>query len=290
MRTRFLIVRNQNAGSGRHALTDQVVRILTQRGCEIVPAAGLPHAFLNSSSDLETFDAVIAAGGDGTLRRLLVSEAGRAVPIGIIPAGTGNVLAEELALSGRPGVLADTLMAGPEYVARVGTLNGEHFLSMAGVGFDARIVRRLNPKWKQRIGKAAYVLPALGAFFGRQPRFDIDVDGKKYTASWLVATKLRYYAGRFVIAPDAKLTDGRFTVILFQSKSRWTLASQLLALSAGAVERAPAVTVVHGSVVSVGGAGQGIPIQVDGDAAGWAPAEIKIAGHVRLIVPSRYIA
>lgn len=289
MRRRFILVRNQHAGSGRHALTDQVVRVLIRRGCDVVPAEGLPHTILTDASELEAFDAVIAAGGDGTVRHLLAGQAGRAIPLGLIPAGTGNVLAEEIGLPRSAEILADTLIAGPSYPARVGRLNEELFLSMAGVGFDARIVRNLNQALKRSVGKAAYALPTLAALLGRQPLFDVEVDGKAYTASWLVATKIRYYAGRFVIAPDAKLTDGKFTIVLFGSRSRWKRLLQLLALSLGAVDRAPSTTIIEGSAVSVGGAGQGLPVQVDGDSAGWAPTEITMEGSIRLIVPSRYV-
>jgi diacylglycerol kinase (ATP) len=286
MRQRFLLVRNSLAGRRKSEITDQVVRELRRRGREVVDVDDVSSDILSDVDALEDFDAVIAAGGDGTIRTLLATEAGQAVPIGIIPAGTGNVLAKEIGLRFSPFVIADVLIAGPECQARGGTINGSPFLCMAGVGFDGRVVHGLNHHLKQWVGKFAYLPAGLGALLGRQSEFDVTLNGESHKACWMIAARSRFYAGKFLLAPNAKLSHPKFTVLLFQSTSRWVRLMQMLAIAFGAAGGAPRTLVREAGRVSVSG-NRSIAVQADGDAICHGPVEIETWTGVRLIAPRR---
>lgn len=286
MRQRFLLVSNARAGTRKSDITTQVVGELRRRGREVVSIEDVAGDVLNDSEALSAFDAVIAAGGDGTIRRLLATEAGQAVPIGIIPAGTGNVLAKEIGLRFSPFVIADVLIAGPELMARGGTVNGSPFLCMTGVGFDGHAVHALRHGLKQRIGKAAYLPAGLAALLRRQPQFDVEIKGKTFKASWLIATRSRFYAGQYLLAPNAKLNHPKFTVFLFQSTSRWLRFLQLMAIAFGSAATAPRTLVKEAGRITVSGH-RSVAVQADGDAICFGPVEIGPWSGARLIAPRR---
>src|SRR5690606_16122637 len=105
VRRRFLLLHNPVAGVRRRTLARRVASELERRGAEIVmlrswgvAARAAPEAIARDVQ-LESFDAVIAAGGDGTVRALAMAVGERTpIPIGIIPTGTGNVLANEIGM------------------------------------------------------------------------------------------------------------------------------------------------------------------------------------------------
>lgn len=290
MRRRFLLVHNRSAGRPTTRLLGQVVAELERRrrlvtrwepGCTI---------------DIETvlgwqdYDAVISAGGDGTFRWLLKILASRDVPVGVVPMGTGNVLANEIGMPATPSALADVLIAGPELTLQAALANGEPFFLMAGAGFDGDVVRRLDSNLKQRVGKLSFVLPVLKALAVRPTEIEVEIDGETFTAGWVVASRARCYGGRFVIAPDASLKSRGMQVVLFRSLSRLVRLRQLLSLVAGRLDREPSVETVYGRHIRIRSAAQ-VPVQLDGDAAGTTPVEITLTGpRARLIVPRRFLA
>lgn len=234
----------------------------------------------------DRFDANIAAGGDGTVRALAKAMGADApIPIGIIPAGTGNVLARDLPLPTGPAAIADMLLNGPEILIGGAQAAGQPFFLMAGVGFDGEIIAALNLAMKRRIGKAAYVWPILKALSRPLGSFDITVDGIAHRASWAIATKSGCYAGGFVLAKGLTVRDGRLVAVLFQATSRRQRLLEMIALGAGLVHRLPGVLIVPCRELSVSGSGH--HIQIDGDAAGTTPARIALgAESLRIIAPA----
>ena len=231
----------------------------------------------------DRFDAVIAAGGDGTVRTLAKALGPNAsVPIGVIPAGTGNVLARELPLPSRPHEVAEMLLNGP--VSEIpGALAGdEPFFLMAGAGFDGEIIAKLNLELKRRIGKAAYVWPILKALSHRPKLFSLLIDDVPYKASWVVGAKARRYAGGFTIAHGISVRDARLKAVLFQAKTRRGRLLEMLGLGLGLHHRLATVTVLQCQKIEVLDAG--FPVQIDGDEAGHSPVTIRMGGgHLKSV-------
>ncbi len=288
-RTRFLIVHNASAGLERRRLLDLVCAALTAAGASVAVelADGLEAGRLLAAEAGRTgaFDAVVAAGGDSTIRGVAGGLIGTGVPLGIIPIGTGNVLAEELRLARTPQAVSRYLLHGDVVQVSPGIANGEPFLSMASAGFDVGVLRRLDMGLKRRFGKPAYIWPVLRELGARRRRFEALVDGRPYPCSWLIVTKVAHYAGSFVIAPRQRLVEPAFHALAIDASSSAALASVLLAFGLGWAERHPLVKVVKCRSVEVS-AGQDVAFQLDGEPIEGSALEISVGREaLALITP-----
>jgi YegS/Rv2252/BmrU family lipid kinase len=239
---------------------------------------------------------ILVAGGDGTLNEVLDGMAGSSVPLGILPAGTANVLATEIGL-GNNLERAATLIPHcvPQRIA-IGRLDSGHkpryFLSMAGAGFDARIVYGLSSRLKQRFGKGAYWLSGFAQLFRRFPEFKVELDGSTQAiCSFALVSRVRNYGGDFEIARDASLLDDRFEVVLFRGQSSLPYVKYLCGMISGRLARMRGVTYQTARRVRVlDPADRRVYIQVDGEYAARLPAEISLAQNaLTLLVPPGYL-
>lgn len=289
MRRRFLLVHNPIAGLDGRKLVHDVSAGLVQLGAAVTPHVGglseLPAFLAAHAADA---DAVIAAGGDGTVRSLAAALAPYQLPLGVIPMGTGNVLAHEIGLPQSAVGLANLLLRGPVHTFTGALANDEPFFLMAGAGFDGEVIRRLDTPLKRRIGKAAYVAPVLRTLGVPSPQLQVRVDGADHAAQWVVVANARRYGGAFVIAPRAGLDRDGLIVMLARSGSQAGLLRQLLALGLNRLDRARGVSMLPASSVEISCA---VPVasQIDGDPFTATPLTIRAGGAtVSLIVPETY--
>ena len=293
MRRRFFLLANPTAGVAGVPLLEEVVRALEGRGASLTrtiaadPVAARRAAVM--AADSGNYDAVIAAGGDGTIRHVAAALIGRETPLGIVPAGTGNVLAHEIGLTAAAGAVAPMLLDGPVATVACAQANAEPFLLMVGAGFDARVLAALDQRLKSRVGKMAYAGPVLGALIRPVDALSVTVDGHRHTASWVVVANARHYGGRFVLAPRAGILERGLEAILFKATNRAVLAGQLMSLAAGRLGPRAAqggdVEMLPCSRVTVT-AHQPVLTQIDGDVFGTTPLEVDAGtAHLRLIVP-----
>jgi diacylglycerol kinase family enzyme len=209
---------------------------------------------------------------------------GSQVPLGVLPAGTANVLARELGLGGNMLEAAARL---PEFVPQriaVGLLRmdggakSRHFLLMAGVGFDGYIVYHLNLDLKSRLGQLAYWSGALRQVFRRPDEFEVQVDQRRYRCSFALASRTRNYAGYLEIARHASLLGEDFAVVLFEGRSTFRYYARYLpAVLGGRLPRTSGITVLRAGKLTYTTAGETpIYVQVDGEYAGRLPASVEI--------------
>jgi len=239
---------------------------------------------------------ILAAGGDGTLNEVLGGVANTPVPLGILPAGTANVLATEIGL-GRNIERAAAML--PECIAQriaIGFLHGgsnpRYFLSMAGIGFDAHIVYNLSERLKRRLGKAAYWVGGFGEIVRRYPEFLVEVDGVKHQASsFALVSRVRNYGGDFEIASNASLLNGHFEVVLFQGRNPLPYLKYLCGMITGHLSGMRGVSFLSAQCVRVfDPEDRRVYIQVDGENAGRLPATVSLAPDaLTLLVPPRYV-
>jgi diacylglycerol kinase (ATP) len=298
MRRRFALVFNSTAGVAIPRLLDGVIGRLNHSKAEVfqVPARNSVEAS-ERVADLASrgaADAVIAAGGDGTFRAVATGAAGTSLPVGLIPMGTGNVLAGEIGLPKGAAALADVLLTGKQIQTRGGLANGEPFFLMLGAGFDARVVARLSYRTKRALGRGAYVYPVIRTFAEAHPVFDVELDGRRFEASWVILSFATRYGSLFTLAPDAGLGRDTLIAVVMEAGSRRAIGTNLLALALGWLARAETrprgVHILPVKAATIGRR-QRAPFQVDGDEGGMSPVVIGADGpRVRLIVPPRYVA
>jgi YegS/Rv2252/BmrU family lipid kinase len=298
-----LLIRNPTAGRRRHGLVDAVVQHVRAAGwtVDLVDTTASGDArHLAQSCDARRYAVIAVAGGDGTINEVVngLSRRGEgAPPLAIVPLGTANVLAYELGLDFSAAALAHTIVSGRAVSVRPGEASGSGdprcFSLMAGAGFDAKVVAGVSTLLKRRLGKAAYVWRSMIETRRYKPvRYAVEVDGVRYEASSVIVTRSRHYAGPYVVAPRAALSEPLLHVCLFE---RWGRSHTLrfgFALLMGRLPTAGGYRVVTGrevrlSVLSDAGELRRQPVQIDGDDALTLPVSISIMpGAIRMLQPA----
>jgi YegS/Rv2252/BmrU family lipid kinase len=167
-------------------------------------------------------DLVIAIGGDGTIRAVCEELAGTGIPVGIVPAGTGNLLARNLSIPLYLRAAVDVGLNGQDRAIDMVRVTGDEmedstYLVMAGMGFDAAIMEGVNESFKKKVGWLAYVWSALKALMFPAIRIEISVDGGPFTrhrARTLVIGNVGHLQAGMPLIPDAQIDDGQLDVVM----------------------------------------------------------------------------
>jgi len=286
---RILIIYNPISGRRRKPLLDRVVQRLTAAGSTVeVSCTGKrgDAERMAAEASPNQYDAIAVAGGDGTINEVLNGMTRSSLPLGLIPMGTANVLAAEIGLPVTVDAIAQTLLAGKRQRIDVGIAGPRRFIMMAGVGFDADVVRGIVPGLKRAVGKGAYVWQTLVEILRYRPqRFRLTLDGVEYSAASAVFANGHFYAGRLTCAPEARLTDGKLHVCLFKSSGRLSVIRYGNALMLGNLHKRRDIEIVPATRIRVDGE-DGSPVHGDGDILAVTPLDIGIEpGGVELIVP-----
>jgi len=278
VRKRFLIVHNPNAGSGRRRLMERVIHALERDGCAVTVleavCAETGRERAAEAARTGSYDAVVAAGGDGTIRSVATGLRGTDVPVALLPLGTGNVMAHEIGLKRDAQVIATYLREGPSVPVIGAMADGRPFFLMAGAGLDADAVSGLNMGLKRRIGKLAYVWPVVRAVFRPPPAISVVLDGTRHDARWVVAANARSYAGGFCLSPDSHLFEPGLVAVLCTARNPVLLIVNILMIGAGLAKRAPHLRFVHFRRAQFS-ADRHVAVQVDGEPFGELPLTIS---------------
>ncbi|MGE0719632.1 MAG: diacylglycerol kinase family protein [Alphaproteobacteria bacterium] len=262
------------AASGRGL----VVRRTTQRGDA--------EAFARAAAADPATRAIVVAGGDGTINEAINGLADSGAAFGILPLGTANVLAHELAIGGSLSGAARVLERGATRPIRLGAVEGRRFAMMAGAGYDAWVVDGIDPATKRRWGKVAYVLSGMKVFSRWRPQtYRVTIDGIDHEAASVVCCNGHFYGGRFVLAPAARLDDDLLHVVLFGRGSRGAVLRYVLAMATGLIGHLPDVRIVPGRIIEIAAAdGAGEPVHADGDIVAHLPVTVRMAERDTLVL------
>jgi diacylglycerol kinase family enzyme len=221
------------------------------------------------------------------------------VPLGILPAGTANVLANELGLGNTMERAAAALPDAVQERIALGTISSaaeaspRYFLMMAGAGLDADIVYHLDPRLKEATGKVAYWIAGFSKVGHRIPEFTVEANGREYRASFALMSRVRNYGGDLEIAPTISLLDDEFEMVLFEGESSFGFLKYMLAVVVHQQQSMRGITILRTRQAAFSAADQGGPIhlQVDGEHVGVAPARVEIVPNaLTLLVPPGFRA
>ena len=165
---------------------------------------------------------VLAAGGDGTVQAACCGLHGTGVPLGILPLGTGNLLARNLDLPLDLDKALDVALTGQDRVldlarATVGDADPTCFAVMAGLGFDAEMMADAPEKLKSAVGWPAYVISGLRHLFDRPGKLELILDGAPAvcrSARGVVIGNVGELQAGVALLPDAVPDDGVLDVVL----------------------------------------------------------------------------
>jgi len=167
-------------------------------------------------------DLVLVAGGDGTVRVVCSALAGTGIPLGLIPAGTGNLLARNLGVPLDEAAALNVALDGLEkpidlVKVTLDDVASDHFAVMAGIGLDAVIMQGTNQDLKKAVGSAAYFVSA--ARNARHPALQTTIevdDGEPVArrAHVIVIGNVGYLQANIPLIPDARADDGQLDVII----------------------------------------------------------------------------
>lgn len=220
----------------------------------------------------ENARALVVAGGDGTVSEAVDGMTGEGVPILVVPRGTENILAKYFKTITDPESLWRTLQEGHEIRMDIPAMNGRRFMMIGGIGFDADAVWRLSRERKGHISYLTYFWPLWRTFWShRYPSFLVEADGAVVFEGQglaFVGNVPRYAVGLRVLdraAPD----DGLLDVCVFRCRR----PDQLLRHAVRVLWRrhigCTDVTYTQARQVRVRVRGRSMPLQLDGDFAGW---------------------
>lgn len=288
-RFRVAVIYNPVAGFWQRGRLKTFLKHLRAQGHEVLlrRTEGPGHATLIASSlPLDSVDAVVAAGGDGTINEVANGLIGRPIPLAIAPLGTANVFAFELGLGLKLRQAA--LLPSQGAVAEIfPALAGERgFLLMVSAGPDARVVATVSSRLKRYTGKLAYVVAAVREIArNKNTVIDVTVDGTAHRAGLVIVTHASHYAGPFVIAPETRLCDNSITVMLLAGTGWRALMRYAVAMVSNRLARQHDVTILKARSVRIDGP-PGQPVQSDGDLIGHTPVDIVLGQRpLQILVP-----
>lgn len=292
---RGILVYNPTAGQrDRRAEMSALIDRQRLRGLELVnaPTSGPGDATAIVRSFLARgIDVVAVCGGDGTISEVAWGLEGSSVSFAVLPGGTSNVFAIELDIPTDMEQAEALLHEGTPHELRLAHAGSRPFLLWAGAGLDARVMGNMRPAWKRLLGRVGILPTALDEFLRYDfPRLEVTIDGAVHAATFAVACRARHYAGRWVIAPDARIDADQFEVLLFAHTSRRKLAQLFQHMAAGRAGHLEGglARIVRGRDVAIHSLDRPVEIQVDGDCVLETPIACRVGTEtVRVLVPKK---
>jgi diacylglycerol kinase (ATP) len=297
--SRVTVLTNPASGHGNapHAAEKAITR-LQQRGVDVVAIAGsdAEHArrLLDTAVEQGT-DALVVVGGDGVIADALQVLAGNTIPLGIVPAGTGNDHAREFGLpTNDPVSAADIVADGWTETVDLGRIRDrtgvtKWFGTIAAAGFDSLVTDRANRmRWPR--GRMRYNVAMLAELSQlKLLPFRLVLDGQDEISTDLTLAAFgntRSYGGGMLICPNADHADGQLDITMVHSASRARLIRLFPTVYHGTHVHLDEVTTARATSVDV--ESPGINAYADGDYACALPAEIAaVPDALRVLRPNR---
>lgn len=287
---RFLVVANPVARRGTDSIID-LLRSAAPPNSELDIEFTRPaHLEIGELKDRAIdCEAVIAVGGDGTVADAATSVSGVDIPLGIISAGSTNIIARNMGIPKDPAKAASTIF-GRHTTRRidVGLCNGRRFLHMGGAGFDSRMFALTSRNLKRRLGWVAYLQGASKTILAPPARFTIVVDGHEIDC---LSPLVLVANGPSVIAPSLKVhssirnDDGRLDVVIVTAHRTVEIMRTVGRFALRSLEKSPYVIHLQGREVELRSE-PAIQLQLDGDIVGETPAYFSILPlALEIIVP-----
>jgi len=296
----FVLV-SVNPGAGARSRGDQVARLqslLREEGYQVQVTSDLLEMQNLSAAAMaeDRLRVVVAAGGDGTIGRLL-NETDPGIPLTILPLGTENLLSKYLSIKANPESVANVIRQGWTVDLDVGSANGTLFTLMLGCGFDAEVVRRLDNTRSGHIRHLSYLRPIVETILNYDyPQVEVSFPGEgdgetvsSLSARWAFVVNLPRYAGGLKLVPGASGTDGQLDICTFQRGSFLHGLRYLIGVVLGRHHDWSDCDTLQATRIRLE-SDQPVPYQLDGDPGGELPVDVEVVpGRMTVMVPRQWI-
>jgi diacylglycerol kinase (ATP) len=293
------VIINPISGTGRRPdearrRAELAASLLERRGldAEVFVTERSRHAYdLARAAVARGVSMCVAWGGDGTINEVASALAFSPVTLAIVPSGSGNGLARELAIPLQPSAAFDVALNGRGQAIDAGEIEGRLFFNIAGLGFDARVAHQFAAHGHERRGFARYITIAMRELVSFVPdTYTIDANGTslQIRALFIAIANSRQYGNGATIAPGARIDDGALDVVIVGERSPWSAIAQMPMLFAGKVDRLPGVTIIPTAQVEIRATHE-MAYHVDGEPA-HAGTSVNARVHpaaLRVMVPAR---
>jgi diacylglycerol kinase (ATP) len=251
-----------------------------EHGCELARQAGAD----------ERCQLIVAAGGDGTIREVAHGLCGSKKPLLIIPCGTENLLANELGFDVQLKTVIQAFEQGEIRALDLGRANQRHFTSIAGFGFDGKVVQRVHASRKGYISHLTYFWPIWRTFWDYDfPVMKVTVDDKEFFSDrgLVFVGNISRYAIGLEILHKADYSDGLLDVCVFRCANCWSLLKHAVMTVLKQNHRCKNTLYIQARSVRVESEQENIPTELDGDPGPALPMDISIIPQaIQVIVPS----
>ena len=225
--SRAAVVHNPTKVTDLPALKRRVEPVMARAGWEpplwLETTVEDPGAGMARQAVADGCDVVFVAGGDGTVMAAATALAGTEVPLAILPTGTGNLLARNLDLPFTDESACLRIgLTGRTRAIDVGAVEDRKFVVMAGLGFDAAMMRDAPEGLKKKVGWPAYVVSATKHLRGRGIRVTLTLDDGEplnRRVRTVVVGNVGRLQGNFPLLPDAVPDDGVLDVVVIATRN-----------------------------------------------------------------------
>lgn len=290
---KIAVLVNPKAGRGKASRRlAEVEKLIRQRGlsAEIFKTGHPGHAqVLARQIRDDNFAKLVIIGGDGTISDVVNVLADTSLPIGIIPAGTGNDVARSLGIvPGYPEQALSNIVKGDTIGFDVGheKISGRRFVSFAGCGFPALVAEEAN-RMRLLKGRSVFFVSlykVVRKLKGLPIVLTVDGSREELIATSIMIQNTPYTGGGLKVAPGAEVDDGYFDVVVVSEIGIMELMRNFPKLYTGTHLNHPAFRLIRGKKISIEMPGNEL-ISFDGETANAERLEIEVKpGAVRLIV------
>jgi diacylglycerol kinase family enzyme len=230
------------------------------------PGAGQTRQALDAGAEM-----VAVCGGDGTVTACAGVLAGTGIPMALVPTGTGNLLVRNLGLPLDMPAALDRAFGGDSRTIDLLEADGKRFTVMAGLGFDAALIRDTGERAKKRHGWAAYVAGGLRALRST-PRawYELRIDSapwRRIRALGVLVGNVGELQGGMAVLPDADPSDGLVDVIVLAPRGWLDVLLLAWRILRRCPDNGPQALIAQGRRVEIR-ADRAVPLEFDGDFAG----------------------
>jgi diacylglycerol kinase (ATP) len=228
---------------------------------------------------------VVAVGGDGTIHDVANGLIGSNVPLGCIPAGSGNDFSRGLKGTVDYKKALDQILSGKGRKIDIARINDESCITVVGIGFDGKVAKitdeSKHKKWLNSVGlgNLTYVFSFIQVLFNYEPtNLHLTIDEKRIALSnvWLIAVaNFPFYGGGMAICPEARCDDGLLDICVVHNISRWQLLQVFPKVFKGTHVFHPAVTMYSGKQIEIQ-SDSPLIVHGDGEIVGETPVKITI--------------